>query len=117
MKGGELGNSPPVWTTLRLGGFACYDPVRGRGMDIEGPNNGGSVKEVREHLADLGIVLLAVVFGILFGIPEAERQNSILLAVRRENGFVHESGLFLQDGKDRVVDGSAKLTSFSGLGG
>src|SRR5215813_8326038 len=117
MKGGELGNSPPVWTTLQLGGSACYNPVCGRGVDIEGPDNGGSVQEVREHLADLGILFLAVAFGFLFGIPEAERQNSILLAVRHENGFVHESGLFLQDGQDLVVDGSAKLTSFSGFGG
>jgi len=73
MKGGELGDSPPVWTTLRLGGFACYDPVGGRGVDIEGPNNGGSLEEVRDHLVDFRVLLLVVALGILLGIPETER--------------------------------------------
>ena len=48
-----------------------------RGVDVEGPNNGGSIEEVREHLVDLGVLLPVVAFGILFGIPEAERQNTL----------------------------------------
>ena len=41
-----------------------------RGVDVEGPNNGSSIEEVREHLVDLGVLLPVVAFGILFGIPE-----------------------------------------------
>lgn len=53
--GGEPGGSPSVWATLPLGGFARDDPVARRRVDVEGPNDGGSLKEGREHLLDLGI--------------------------------------------------------------
>ena len=85
-----------------------------RGVDVEGPNNGGSIEEVREHLVDLGILLPVVAFGILLGIPEAERQNTIRFGVRRQDSLVHESRLFLQN---RQVSSMAAQSSraFSGL--
>ncbi len=54
-KGGEPGGSPPLWATLPLGGFARGDLVASRGVDVEGPNDGDSLKEVRERLLDLGV--------------------------------------------------------------
>ncbi len=68
-----------------LGGFACGD--RRRGVDVEGPNNGGSIEEVREHLVDLGVLLPVVAFGILFGIPEAERQNTLRIWEKKEDVY------------------------------
>src|SRR6266481_5194545 len=96
---GEPGGSPLV-EQLLLGGCACGDPMGRRGVNLESPNNWISLEEVREHLADLGELLPAVAFGILFGIPEAEGQNTIWLGVRRQHGLVHESGLFFQNRQD-----------------
>ena len=93
-----------------VGGFACGDPVGRRCVDAEGPNNGVSVEEGREHLADLGVLLPVVAFGILFGIPEAERQDTIRLGVRRQDSLIHESGLFLQYRQDLVINSSAELS-------
>ncbi len=76
-KGGEPSGSPLVWATPLVGGLACGNPMGRRGADVEGPNNGGSVEEAREHLVDLGVLLPVVVFGILFVIQEAECQNTI----------------------------------------
>src|SRR5713226_231760 len=116
-KRGEPSGSPLVWASCWLGGFACGDPVGRRGVDVEGPNNGGSIEEVREHLVDLGVLLPVVAFGIFFGIPEAERQNTIRFSVRRQHSLVHESGLFLQNRQDLVINGSAKLTCLFRFGG
>ena len=54
-----------------------------RSVDVEGPNNGRSIEEVREHLVNLRVLLPMVAFGILFGIPEAQRKNTIRFDVRR----------------------------------
>src|SRR5712692_12000674 len=113
---GEPSGSPLVGHLL-LGGFACDDPMGRRGVDVAGPNYGGSIEEVREHLVDLGVLLPMVAFGILFGIPEAERQNTIRFGVRRQDSLVHESGLFLQNRQDLVINGSAKLTCLFRFGG
>ncbi len=43
----------------------------------------GAVSRRCEHLVDLGVLLPVAAFGILFGIPEAERQNTIRFGVRR----------------------------------
>src|SRR6266478_7971861 len=87
-----------------------------RGLDVEGANNGSSIEEVRKHLVDLGVLLPVVAFGILFGVPEAERQDTIRFGVRRQDSLVHESGLFLQNRQDLVINGSAELTRLFRLG-
>jgi hypothetical protein len=46
---------------------------------------GAGVEEVREHLVDLGVLLPVLAFGILFGIPEAECQDTIPFGVRRQH--------------------------------
>src|SRR5438128_12534892 len=102
---------------LMLGSFACCNPMGLRGVDVEDPNNVGSIEDVREHLVDLGVLLPVVAFGILFGIPEAERQNTIRFGVRRQDSLVHESGLFLQNRQDLVINGSAELTYLFRFGG
>jgi hypothetical protein len=54
-----------------------------RGVDVEGPNNGGSVEEVREHLIDLGVLLPVVAFGILFGVCLLKPREKIFRACGR----------------------------------
>src|SRR6266849_2044000 len=80
-----------------------------RGVVVEGPNNGGSVEEVREHLIDLGVLLPVVAFGIFFGIPEAERQNTIRFGVRCRYGK------FVQDIEAHHVLVEYKRSSFCWL--
>jgi hypothetical protein len=49
--------------------------------------NGGSIEEVREHLVDLGVLLPVVAFDILFGIPEAERKNTLRIWEKKEDVY------------------------------
>ena len=86
-----------------------------RGVDVEGPNNGGSIEEVREHLVDLGVLLPVEAFGILFGIPEAERQNTIRFGVRCQDSGVHESGRFFRIGRTLSSMAEQSSRAFSGL--
>jgi hypothetical protein len=81
--------------------------------DVEGPKDGGSVEEVREHLVDLWILLAMVGFGILFGTPEAERPDTIRFGVRRQHDFVHESGLFLHNRQHLVIEPFAHMVMIS----
>jgi len=82
-------------------------------VDVEGPNNGGSLKEVRKHLVDLGGSLPVVAFGILWFIPEAERQKTIRFHVRSQDRLVDESSLFLHNRQDLVIELIARMVTTS----
>ena len=66
--------------------------MSGRGVNVEGTNNGRGLEQGCEYFIDPGVLLPLVAFGILFAIPEAERQDMIRFGVRHQNGLVHEFG-------------------------
>jgi hypothetical protein len=84
-------------------------------VDVEGSNNGDRFEEVREHLIDLGILLPVVAFGILFGIPKAERQNTILLGVRGQNCSSTNPACFFRIGRTFSSISAHGSRAFSGL--
>src|SRR5215469_15003449 len=85
-------------------------------MNIEGADQGSAFQQVRDHVVDLGEVLLVVLFGVLFGSPEAEGQNAVRLHVRGQDGFVKKSCLLAKEGQDFLVNGIGKLVGLSSFG-
>src|SRR4029077_8505937 len=84
--------------------------------DIEGPDYGLCLKQVPYHVADGGILLPLVPFGIFLAVPKAQRQDLIGFYIRYQKCLIHEPGLFLQNRQHLVVDGVGKFPGLSRLG-
>ena len=54
------------------GGFAWGDPVGGRGVDVERPDDRFGLKQGFQHLLDLGVLLPVVALGVVFTVPKAQ---------------------------------------------
>src|SRR5712691_9312096 len=89
----------------------------GGGIHLEGPNYRFGLKQVLEHVMDLGILLLAVTFRVVLPVPKAESQDLIGVSVRNQNSLVHESRLLFENGQNLVVNGVAEVLCLSWFGG
>ena len=81
-------------------------------MNLERANHGFGVKEVLKRFTHFWVLRAVILLRILFGIPEAESQDSIVVFVGDENGLIYEAFLFLQDRQYFVIDG---LRAFPGF--
>src|SRR5215467_13633 len=86
-------------------------------MNIEGADHRSGFQQVRDHIIDLGEVLLVIPFGVLLGSPEAESQNPVRLHVRRQDSLVKKSCLLAKDRQNFLVNGICKLMGLSSFGG
>jgi len=63
------------------GGFAGGDLVAGRRVDIERANHGFGLKQVPNRFMHFLVLHALILLGILFGVPKAKCQNTIVLFV------------------------------------
>jgi hypothetical protein len=99
-----------------LGGFACLDVMAGEGIDVEGPGNRCALDQVRDEIIYPRILLVCIEFGIFLTFPKAEREDLAGLGIRSSRISSTNPGWVFQDWEDLVVNGSGKLSRFSGLG-
>jgi len=99
------------------GGFARSNLEVGRTVDGERANHWFGFQQVPNcfmHLVVLGAVIL---FGILFGVPKALCENTIVFFIRDENCLVYKAFLFLKYRENFLVDRVGELSVFAWLGG
>ena len=85
-------------------------------MDLIRANHGFEFKEVLKLFTHFRVLRAVILLCILFGIPGAQSQDSIVIFVGDENRLIHETFLFLQDRQYFVIDGVGELLIFAGLG-
>ena len=88
-----------------------------RGVNVERANHGFGLKEVPYHFVHLLVLRSMIFLRVLFGVPKAQGQDTIVLFVGDEDCLIHEIFLFLQDRQYLVIDGLGELFIFTWLGG
>src|SRR5713226_2092517 len=91
--------------------LALRDLVAGRGLHVESVHLGLAVHQVLNYVADLGVILVAVPFGILSCLPEAQSQYAF--RVRHEHNFIHKTCLRLQRRQYLLMQHAANLSGIS----
>src|SRR2546428_1102436 len=69
--------------------------------------------KVLNYIADLGVILVAVPFGILSCLPEAQSQDAS--RVRHEHNFIHKTCLRLQRRQHLLMQHAANFSGISWL--
>ena len=69
--------------------------MAGRGVDIERANHGFGLEQGSKHFLHFRVPRAVILLSILFGVPEAESQDSIVIFVGDENCLIYEAFLFL----------------------
>src|SRR5215471_4640006 len=100
-----------------LCGFACSDPIGGRGLDLECPDDGLALQEMLQRIVDLWVLFPMVALGIFFAIPEAKSEDLIRLRVRHQNRLIYEACLPLQNGHDLLLNSVAEFACLAGFAG